>query len=118
MKLKIYMVRQFSFSNSTDVLHHSAKVLSELSKYQNIICKLFGFFVFAVSYDNVIAVRGILCMYVQLLCTGVYSTNYIKKSEAFLQNKKELYAEGIEKQYIFTAWWTDWMYTKYSLKRV
>ena len=42
-------------------------------------------------------------MYVRLLCTGVYSTNYIKKSEAFLQNKKELYTEGIEKQYIFTA---------------
>ena len=97
------MVREFSFSKSTDVLHHSAKVLSELSKYQNIICQLFGFFVFAVSYDNVIAVRGVLCMYVQLLCTGEYSTNYIKKSEAFLQNKKELYAESIEKQYIFTA---------------
>ena len=58
-----------------------------------------AFFVLAFLYDTVIAVRGILCMYVRLLCTGVYSTNYIKKSEAFLQNKKELYAEGIEKQY-------------------
>lgn len=77
-----------------------------------------AFFVLAFLYDTVIAVRGILCMYVRLLCTGVYSTNYIKKSEAFLQNKKELYAEGIEKQYIFTAWWTDWMYTKYSFERV
>ena len=85
------------------MLHHSAKVLSELSKYQNIICKLFGVFVFAFLYGNVITVRVILCMYVRLLCTGVYSTNYIKKSEAFLQNKKELYTEGIEKQYIFTA---------------
>ena len=86
------------------MLHHSAKVLSELSKYQNIICKLFGFFVFAFLYDNVITVRGILCMYVQLLCTGVCSTNYIKKSGIFTENyKKELYAEGIEKQYIFTV---------------
>ena len=52
----------------------------------------------------------------ECMCTGVYSTNCIKKSEAFLQNKKELYAEGIEKQYIFDCM----MYTKHtgSLKRV
>lgn len=74
--------------------------------YQNIktyCASYLAFFVLAFLYDTVIAVRGILCMYVRLLCTGVYSAKYIKKSEAFLQNKKELYAEGIEKQYIFTA---------------
>lgn len=77
-------------------------MLSELSKYQNIICKLFGFFVFAVLYDNVIAVRGILCMYVRLLCTGAYSTNYIKKSEAFLQNKKRIVFRGCRKTVYFS----------------
>lgn len=36
-------------------------------------------------------------------CAQVYTVQTTQRSQAFLQNKKELYAEGIEKQYIFTV---------------
>lgn len=60
-------------------------------------------FLFLRFYMTMLLQLGVYYACMCNYCAQVYTVQTTQRSQAFLQNKKELYAEGIEKQYIFTV---------------